>query len=99
MSKTSRIKIKKFNGQIFELWKIKMEDIFVDREQWVVVKPRTKLIGTSNEDMMELDRKARSTIQICLVNSVPLNMSEEETTKKLWDKICNFYQSNSMVNK
>ena len=42
MSNTSIIKIGKFNGQNFELWKLKMEDLLVDREQWVVVKPRTK---------------------------------------------------------
>ena len=50
MSNTSRIEIKKFNRQNFELWKLKMEDLLVDREQWIVVKPRTKPTGTSNED-------------------------------------------------
>ena len=47
MSNTSRIEIEKFNGQNFELWKLKMEDLLVDREQWVVVEPGTKPIGRS----------------------------------------------------
>ena len=47
---TSRIEIKKFNGQNFELWKLKIEYILVDQEQWVVVESRTKPIGTSDED-------------------------------------------------
>jgi hypothetical protein len=50
MSNTSRIEIKKFNGQKFELWKLKMEDLLVYREEWVVVELGTKLIGTSEED-------------------------------------------------
>jgi hypothetical protein len=34
-----RIDIEKFNGQNFELWKLKIEDLLVDREQWEVVCP------------------------------------------------------------
>jgi hypothetical protein len=37
MEISSRIKIEKFNGKIFELWKLKMEDLLVDKEQWIVV--------------------------------------------------------------
>ena len=57
MSNTSRIEIEKFNGQNFELWKLKMEDLLVDQEQWVDVEAGTKLTRTSKEDWMKLDRK------------------------------------------
>jgi hypothetical protein len=30
--KSSRIEIEKFNGQSFELWKLKMEDLLIDRD-------------------------------------------------------------------
>jgi hypothetical protein len=33
--------VEKFNGKSFELWKLKMEDILVDREQWMAVDPGT----------------------------------------------------------
>ena len=33
MASSSRIKIEKFNGKNFELWKLKMEDLLVDKEQ------------------------------------------------------------------
>jgi hypothetical protein len=46
-----------------------------------------------------LDRRARSTIQLCQANSVLLNVSGESTTKELWDKLGNLYQSKSPVNK
>jgi hypothetical protein len=47
MAGSSRIEIEKFNGQNFELWKLKMEDLLVDREQWFVVDPKTILMGMS----------------------------------------------------
>jgi hypothetical protein len=33
------MEIGKFNGQSFELWKLNMEDLLVDRDQWIVVDP------------------------------------------------------------
>jgi hypothetical protein len=50
MVSSSRIKIEKFNGQIFELWKLKMEDLLVDKEQWVIVDPGTAPMGMVVED-------------------------------------------------
>jgi hypothetical protein len=46
VSSSSRIKIEKFNGKNFELWKLKMEDLLVDKEQWIVVDPGTQPTGT-----------------------------------------------------
>jgi hypothetical protein len=99
MASSSRIEIEKFNGQNFELWKLKMEDLLVDREQWVVVSPRTILMGMSKEEWEKLKRRERSTIQLCLADSVLLNVSGEDTAKKLWDKLGSLYQSKSLVNK
>eukprot|EP00253_Pinus_taeda_P014358 PITA_14358 len=39
MASSGKIEIEKFNGQSFELWKLKMEDLLVDKDQWVVVDP------------------------------------------------------------
>jgi hypothetical protein len=46
-----------------------------------------------------LDQKAKSTIRLCLSNSVLLNVSKEATTKDLWDKLGKLYHSKSLVNK
>jgi hypothetical protein len=54
MMSSFRIKIEKFNGQIFELWKLEIEDLLVDKEQWVVVDH-----GTTPKSM---DRMSKSTI-------------------------------------
>jgi hypothetical protein len=45
-----------------------------------------------------LDRRARSTIRIYLADSVLFNVSGEYTTKELWDKLGNLYQSKYLVN-
>ena len=64
-----------------------------------VVDPGTKPTGVSTEDWEKLDRKARSTIRLCLSDSVLLNVSGEHSAKKLWEKLGNLYQSKSLVNK
>jgi hypothetical protein len=53
----------------------------------------------SKEDWDKLDRRARSTIRLCLADSVLLNVSGESTAKELWDKLGSLYQSKSLVNK
>ena len=47
----------------------------------------------------KLDRKPRSTIRLCLADSILLNVLEEDTTNKPCDKLGNLYQSKSLVNK
>jgi hypothetical protein len=46
MKSSSIIEIAKFNGKKFELWKLKMEDLIVDKEKWIIVDPGTKPTGT-----------------------------------------------------
>ena len=72
MASTSRIEIEKFNKQNFELWKLQMEDLMVDREQWIDVDLGTKPTAMSQDHWDKLERRARSTIRLCLSNSVLL---------------------------
>jgi hypothetical protein len=44
------MEIEKFNGKNFELWKLKMEDLLVDRDQWITVDLGTAPTGTSTDD-------------------------------------------------
>jgi hypothetical protein len=50
MVSNSKIEIEKFNGKSFELWKLKMEDLLVDRDQWIAVDPGTAPAGTLVDD-------------------------------------------------
>ena len=62
MESNSKMEIEKFNGKRFELWKLKMEDLLVDRDQGIIVYLGTAPIGTSTDEWKNLDRKAKSTI-------------------------------------
>eukprot|EP00253_Pinus_taeda_P035873 PITA_35873 len=81
------------------MWKLKMEDLLVDKDQWIVVDPGTKPTEVTDEEWKKLDRKAKSTIRLCVSDSVLLNVSGEATEKALWDKLGTLYQSKSLVNK
>ena len=50
MASDRKIEIDKFNGQSFELWKFKMEDLLVDKDQWIAVDLGTKPTTMSDED-------------------------------------------------
>jgi hypothetical protein len=99
MAINSRIEIEKFNGHNFELWKLKIEDLLVDREQWTSICLGTMPIGMSKEEWEKHERRARSTIQLCLSDSVFLNDLGEDSAKKLWDNLESLHQSKSLVNK
>ena len=71
----------------------------MDKDQWIVVDPGTKPSGVTDEEWKKLDRKAKSTIRLCVSDSILLNVSGEATTKTLWDKLGTWYQSKSLVNK
>jgi hypothetical protein len=62
MESNSKMEIEKFNGKSFELWKLNMEDLLVDKDQWITVDIGTAPTGTSTDDWKKLDRKEKSTI-------------------------------------
>ena len=74
MASNLKMEIENFNGKSFELWKLKMEDLLVDKDQWIVVDPGNSPTRTSTDDKKKLDRKAKSTIQLCLSDSLLLNV-------------------------
>eukprot|EP00253_Pinus_taeda_P023502 PITA_23502 len=99
MASSEKIEIEKFNGQSFELWKPKMEDLLVDKDQWIAVDQSTKPTGVTDEEWKKLDRKAKSTIRLCVSDLVLLNVSGEAMVKALWDKLGTLYKSKSLMNK
>jgi hypothetical protein len=79
MASSSRIEIEKFNGKNFELWKLKMEDLLVDKEQWIIVDPGTQPTGTPSTSTQATDTQPTST----QTTSTPVTgMSKED-----WDKL------------
>jgi hypothetical protein len=54
MVRSSKIKINKFNGKNFELWKLKMQDLLVYKDQLIVVDSSISLTGTPVDDWKKL---------------------------------------------
>ena len=50
MANDEKIEIEKFNGQSFELWKLEMQDLLVDKDKWISVDMGTKPTAMSDED-------------------------------------------------
>ena len=73
-----------------------MEDLLVDLEQWIAVDPGTKPTAMSQDDWDKLERRVRSTIRLCLSDSMLLNVSGEDSVVKLWEKLGSLYQSNPL---
>ena len=46
----------------------------VDQEQWIAADPSKKPTTTSQDDWDKLERRVRSTIRLCLSDSVLLNI-------------------------
>jgi hypothetical protein len=61
MASSSRIEIEKFNGKKFELWKLNMEDLLVDKEQWIVVDFGTQPTSTPSTSTQATGTQPTST--------------------------------------
>ena len=74
--------IEKFDRIVnFSLCKVKMEGILVQNELEVALDGKSKKpTGMSDEDFDKLDRKARTSIQLCLTDEVLREVASESTT-------------------
>lgn len=99
VASTSRLDIEEFNGMGYELWKLKMENLLEQRNQWLVVQKEKKPNDVSQDEWHRLDKKAWGTVRLCLLDSILLNVAKEETAYKLWNQLGEIYQAKSMVNK
>jgi hypothetical protein len=79
MTSSSRIEIEKFNGKKFELWKLNMEDLLVDKEQWIVVDPGTQPIRTLSTSTQATGTQPTST----QTTSTPTT----GMSKEYWEKL------------
>jgi hypothetical protein len=50
MASNSKLEIEKFNGKSFELWKLNMEDLLVNKDQWITVYTGIVPTGTSSDN-------------------------------------------------
>ena len=100
-SSSGGIEVGKFFGNNFEMWKLKMEDLLIDRDLWNIVDENVlrPAYPTQAAQYDVMDRKAKGLIRLCLINYVLINFHEETSAQKLWKNLGEMYQAKSLVNK
>jgi len=61
-SSSSSLDIKTFNGMCYELWKLKMEDLLKERDQWLAATKEKKPNTINHDEWDKMNKKARGTI-------------------------------------
>jgi hypothetical protein len=84
MTSSSRIDIEKFNNEKFELWKLKMEDLLVEKEQWIIVDPGTQPTGMHPTSTQPTSTQMTGTqpTSTQTTSKPPIGMSKED-----WEKL------------
>jgi hypothetical protein len=62
MENSLRMEIEKFNGHNFELQKLKIKYVLIDREKWEIISTGTISMGKLREEWEKIKRRARSMI-------------------------------------
>ena len=58
MADEGKLRVDKFNGQNFQLWKMQMQDYLYQKDLWKSLEGKTKNQGSmTNDDWDLLDRK------------------------------------------
>jgi hypothetical protein len=82
MSEDGKFRVKKFNGQNYQLWKMQMEDYLYQKDLFLPLGGIAKKpMATKDEEWEILDRKSLGTIRLSLAASVTFNISKEKTMK------------------
>ena len=82
---STKFEFEKFCGKNnFELWKLKMQDLLVQQGLQKPLYGKIKRpLTVTNDEWEELDSKALSTIQLCLVDDVLFNIVEQKLASSL----------------
>jgi hypothetical protein len=100
MTEDGKFRVKKFNGQNYQLWNMHMEYYLYQKDLFLPLGGiEKKLTAMKAEEWEVLDRKALRKIRLSLEASVDFNISKENTTKELMDALTKLYEKTSASNK
>jgi hypothetical protein len=100
MAEDGKFRVKKFNGQNYQLWNMQMEYYLYQKDLFLPLGRIAKKPTTMKDEEWEiLDRKALGTIQLSLAASMVFNISKEKTTKDLMDTLAKLYEKPLASNK
>ncbi|KAL6508474.1 hypothetical protein OROHE_021607 [Orobanche hederae] len=99
----------------FSLWQVQVKNILIQSGLHKVLKGkpavvlekdsskdsdnRTNTSSMSNEDWEEMDLKATNAIRLCLTKNILANVQGNLTTKELWEKLEEMYQTKNISNR
>ena len=66
MEEEGNFGVEKFNGQKYQLWKMKMEDYLYQKDLYLSLGKKAKLAAMKDEEWEVLERKELGTIWMCL---------------------------------
>nr|GEU49279.1 Gag-Pol polyprotein [Tanacetum cinerariifolium] len=93
-----KYEIKKFNGNNFSLWKLKMKAILRNDKCWAAICERpTEVTDDSKWD--EMDGNAIANHHLALADGVLSSIEEKKTAKDVWDHLARLYEARSLHNK
>ena len=103
---TNKVDLEKFTGQNdFNIWRIKMEALLIiqglgDAIDLVIKNENAEASSSKTpEYVVEIDKKARSTIILSLGDSVIRKVAKEKTVTGLWAKLEQLYMTKSLANR
>ena len=75
MVEDGKLRVEKFNGQKFPLWKMQMEDYLYQKDLYLPLSRKTKKpVAMTDVEWNILNRKALETVQLCLAALVTFNI-------------------------
>ena len=100
MADDGKLRVDRFNGKNFQLWKMQMKDYLYQKDLWKLLEGKIKNQGSmSNVKWDILDRKALGSIQLCLAPTVAFNITKAKMTKELMQTLARLYEKPSASNK
>ncbi|GJZ37700.1 hypothetical protein Tco_0583891 [Tanacetum coccineum] len=94
----AKFEIKKFNGNNFSLWKLKMNAILRKDKCLAAIGERSaEVMDDSKWD--EMDGNAIANLQLALADGVLSSIEEKKSAKEIWDHLARLYEASSLQNK
>nr|GEW83047.1 Gag-Pol polyprotein [Tanacetum cinerariifolium] len=94
----TKYEIKKFNGNNFSLWKLKMKDILRKDKCLAAIGERPAEV-TDDSKWDEIDGNAIANLHLALPDGVLSSIEEKKTAKDIWDHLAQLYEARSLHNK
>ena len=100
MAEDGRFRVKKFNGQNYQPWKMQIEYYLYQRDLYLPLSGKTKKLTSMTDIEWDiLDKKALGTMRLCLAMSITFNISKDMTTEGLMSALAKIYEKPLASNK